>query len=68
MKVFAKKMISNGVETIEIKQDLGVEIYHKGQKYSFQVDNHGRLILASLKASQLIIRSKSSNTVQIEAE
>jgi|WetSurMetagenome_2_1015567.scaffolds.fasta_scaffold99387_4 hypothetical protein len=70
MKFFAKIMVNSPelLQRVPIKQDLGIEIHHKGNVYTIAIDNNDNLILRSITDMQLIILPKSCNSIEIKSE
>lgn len=67
MKVFTKIFThSSKIEKIEIAHDLGIEIEHNGMVFRISVDNQDRLNLST--DEQLILKTRASNNVILEAE
>lgn len=70
MKVIIKDFGDENVPTeiAEFQEPLRVEIEHNKSRYSIGVDNHGKLYISSIEKTQLVLRPRAANSVEVDSE
>lgn len=62
---YAKIMEGNKVVNKPVEQDLGIVIFHNTKEYTLSVSNNGELIFRVVNETELLVKPKSSNSIQI---
>jgi len=68
MEVYARVMFKDTFKDMEVYQDLGIVIIHKGNRYTISENNSGTLVLRSIDSTQLVLLTKAANLVEIRSE
>jgi len=68
MKVWSKIIEGSNIKEVEITQDMGIKIEHRGNRYNLYINNHGDLVFNSIDNVQLLVLPKGSNTIEIKSE
>lgn len=64
IKVYAKRMLGNKIQLVEIEHDLGIAVEHNGKIFNISVDNYGQLTIRT--GDQLIIRPSAANSIILD--
>jgi len=68
MNVFARAMEGTRTAKYLVTHDLGIEIHHDGNVYTLNEDTYGNLVFTTIEKTQLSVRPRSANSIEISAE